>query len=175
VRIHFHFRARPFRFEGEGRVERAVFLRQHGAGAAWRDTGEELVLPADLVVSCIGYDAGPCCAATPERGVLANDGGRIAPGLWVVGWAKRGPSGVIATNRAEAHEVMGRLLGETEPSGKPGREGLGALLASRGARTVDLAGWQKLDAAERARAAPGRPRRKFASVAEMLEAIGRLP
>jgi ferredoxin--NADP+ reductase len=170
VAVHFHFRARPLRFEGGARVERAAFARQHGAGAAWRDGGEELVLPADLVVTCIGYDALPCCMAIPARGVFANEAGRIAPGLWVVGWAKRGPSGTIATNRAEAHEAMGRLLAETASGGRPGREGLSAVLAGRGARPVDIQAWQKLDAAERTRGAP-RPRAKFATVEEMLAAL----
>jgi ferredoxin--NADP+ reductase len=168
VAIRFHFHARPLRFEGADRVERAVFSRQEGVGAGWRDAGSELALSADLVVTCIGYDALPCCTAAPERGVFLNEGGRSAPGLYVVGWAKRGPSGTIATNRAEAHEVMGRLLAETNPGGRSGREGLLRLLAEAGRRAVDLALWQRIDAAERARAAPGRPRAKFSRVAEML-------
>jgi ferredoxin--NADP+ reductase len=168
VAIRFHFRARPLRFEGETRVERAVFARQEGEGSSWRDAGGELALAADLVVTCIGYDARACCTAAPERGVFVNEGGRIAPGLYVVGWAKRGPSGTIATNRAEAHEVMGRLLAETEDGGRSGREGLRRLLAEAGGHAVDLAFWQRIDAAERARAAAGRPRAKFSTVAEML-------
>ena len=104
----------------------------------------------------------PCCTLAPEAGVFVNLAGRIAPGLYVVGWAKRGPSGTIATNRAESHDVAQRLVAEVTPAGRMGGDALGARLAKRGVRRVDYAGWLRIDAAERARAAPGRPRRKFA-------------
>jgi pyridine nucleotide-disulfide oxidoreductase len=157
--IRFHFRAGPARFAGTRRVETA-----HFTGSA----GTELVLPADLVVTCIGYRAASCCTLMPENGVFANTGGLIAPGLYIVGWAKRGPSGTIATNRAEAHDVAQRLLAEIVPDGRSGGAGLAALLAERGARRIDHAGWLRIDAAERGRAQPGRPREKFASLAALL-------
>jgi len=157
--IHFHFRARPAGFTGTGRVEAARFTRPGG---------EDLILPADLVVTCIGYQAVPCCTLAPEAGVFVNLAGRIAPGLYVVGWAKRGPSGTIATNRAESHDVAQRLVAEVTPAGRMGGDALGARLAERGVRRVDYAGWLRIDAAERARAAPGRPRWKIADRAGML-------
>jgi NADPH-dependent glutamate synthase beta subunit-like oxidoreductase len=153
VTICFHFHARPVGFTGSDRVEAARFLRPDGT---------QLVLPADFVVTCIGYQAVACGALAPEGGIFANLDGRIAPGLYVVGWAKRGPSGTIATNRAESHEVARRLAAEVAPSDdRPGGAALAALLAERGARRVDYAAWLRIDAAERARAMPGRPRHKL--------------
>ena len=164
VAIHFHFQARPDAFIGAGHVEAARFTHSRG--------GAKLVLPADLVVSCIGYRAVNCGALAPEGGVFAQENGRIEPGLYVVGWAKRGPSGTIATNRAEAHDVAQRVAAETAPSDRPGRDGLVRLLEQRGARPVDYAGWLRIDAAERARAASGRPREKFSDLTALLEKCG---
>ncbi len=105
---------------------------------------------------------------TPDDGIFANKDGLIAPGLYVVGWAKRGPSGTIATNRAESHGVAQRLAGEVTPAGRPGGEALTALLAERGGSRIDFPAWLRIDAAERRRAQPGRTREKFASVAALL-------
>jgi ferredoxin--NADP+ reductase len=170
VELRFVFAARPLRFEGEGRVERVVFARQRRDGGEWRATGEMLVLPADLAVTCIGYRSVACCDLAPADGVFANEAGRLAPGLYVVGWAKRGPSGTIATNRSESHEVAQRLAGEVVPRDRPAGAALEPLLVGRGCRPVDFAQWRRIDAAERERAASGRPRHKFPTRAALLAA-----
>ncbi|MBM3567347.1 MAG: hypothetical protein FJX46_01175 [Alphaproteobacteria bacterium] len=110
-------------------------------------------LPCDLVVTAIGY-ASPSTEGLEltRNGVLTNQDGRIADGLYVVGWAKRGPSGVIPTNRPESHAVAERILAEVQPSG---RAGLDFTKAS------DWARWKRIEAAEIAAAAPGAPRRKL--------------
>jgi NADPH-dependent glutamate synthase beta subunit-like oxidoreductase len=167
VALRFHFHARPLELAGPGRVVEARFARSNGNG---------LALPADLVVTCIGYRSAPCdtlapCDTHAQGGaIFANEAGRIAPGLYVVGWAKRGPSGTIATNRAESHEVARRLVAEVPAAGRQGRAGLDRLLAERGIRAVDFAAWQRIDAAERARAMPGRPREKIVGLADLLAA-----
>jgi NADPH-dependent glutamate synthase beta subunit-like oxidoreductase len=160
--IRFHFHAAPTGFTGADRVEAARFRRPDGG---------VLALAAELVVTCIGYRAMPCCSLAPEDGVFANDSGRIAPSLYVVGWAKRGPSGTIATNRAEAHDVAQRIVAETVPAGRPGGAALADRLAESGVRRIDYSAWLRIDAAERARAEAGRPRRKFASRADLLASI----
>jgi NADPH-dependent glutamate synthase beta subunit-like oxidoreductase len=157
--IRFHFHATPSRFAGAQRVEAAHFIRPGGG---------ETILAADLVVTCIGYRAASCCRLTPEGGVFANTGGLIAPGLYVVGWAKRGPSGTIGTNRAEAHDIAQRLVAEVAPGGRVGGAGLATLLGERGVRRIDYAAWLRIDAAERGRAQAGRPREKFPDLAALL-------
>jgi ferredoxin--NADP+ reductase len=159
IAIRFHFNAAPAGFAGEGRMREARFVRP---------TGGDLVLPADLVITCIGYRAPACGTLSPQGGIFANEAGRIAPGLYVVGWAKRGSSGTIATNRAEGHAVAQRLVAETAPAGRPGGAAFATLLARRGVAVTDLARWQRIDAAERAAAAPGRPRAKLTEIAAML-------
>ena len=103
---------------------------------------------------------------------MRNADGRVAPGLYVVGWAKRGPSGVIATNRADSMAVADRIVAGLAPvAGKPGPAGLDSLLAARGVRPVSFADWQRIDAAEVAAGGGGRPRRKFASLTDLLAAL----
>jgi len=163
ARIVFHFGATPVAFEGSVRLESVRFRR---AG------GETLALPAQLAVTCIGYEAVDCCAASPSAGVFVNENARIDDGLFVAGWAGRGPSGTIPTNRSEAQRIAQRIAVEFVDHGRGGGEALAALLASRGVHTVDHAGWRRIDSAELARAGAGRCRYKFASIEAMLAAAG---
>ena len=109
-----------------------------------------------------------------ERGgKFLNDNGKIADRLYCVGWARRGPTGTIGTNRPDGLEVAERIatdLGAGE-SGKAGAAGLDALLRARGVEPVTFADWQRIEAAEAARAREGSPREKFVAVAEMLGAL----
>ncbi|MCD6671684.1 MAG: FAD-dependent oxidoreductase [Burkholderiaceae bacterium] len=163
VRIVFHFGAAPLAFEGRDRLESVRFAR---AG------GEPLVLPAQLAVTCIGYQAIACCTAAPEAGVFANEGARIEDGLFVAGWAGRGPSGTIPTNRTEAQRIAQRIATELVDHGRGGSDALAETLAARGVHVVDHAAWRRIDAAELARAGADRCRHKFESIEAMLEAAG---
>jgi hypothetical protein len=163
IDLAFHFGARPLRFEGTGRVERAVFARGEGT----------LTLPADLVIGCIGYQAQPYVGGGPalDGTFYRNEAGRIAERLYAVGWAARGSTGVIPNNRNDGAAVAQRIAAEVRPEGREGPAGLDRLLAQRGVRTLDYAAWRRIEAAEVAAAAAPAPRRKFSTVAEMLAAL----
>ncbi len=138
-------------------------------------TGETYAIPASLVVSAIGYQTPPIEGVPYEhgRGRFANVEGRVLPGLYVVGWARRGPSGTIGTNRPDGYAVVERISedwGEASSSGKMGRPALDALLAARGADVTTFRDWRNIEAAENARARAGSPREKFVRVEEMLGA-----
>ncbi|WHZ12516.1 MAG: Ferredoxin--NADP(+) reductase, actinobacterial (eukaryote-like) type [Burkholderiaceae bacterium] len=163
IDIVFHFWLAPVAFLGADRLEAVRFARFDGSTQD---------IAAQLAVTCIGYRSVPCCGIEPVAGVFANQDGRIDAGLYVTGWAKRGPSGTIPTNRAEAQQVAQKVAAETRDQGRAGGEGLAALLAARGVRRVDYAAWRSIDAAERAGAASDRCRRKFDTVAAMLQAGG---
>ncbi|MEM8587586.1 MAG: FAD-dependent oxidoreductase [Pseudomonadota bacterium] len=156
--VHFLFHTRPLAFEGSDRL---TGVRVVTAG------GAKSVLPAQLAITCIGYDSVTCGDLEPASGVFANQDGKVEDGLYVVGWAKRGPSGTIPTNRAESHEVANRVAAETEAAGRPGAAGL---IEQVGDRIVDLDGWGRIDAAETARATGDRPRHKFTTIDEMVAA-----
>jgi ferredoxin--NADP+ reductase len=181
VTIDFDFFAMPVAIEGAKDngdhaeriiVERTTLdgeLRSYG-------TGETYAIDAGLVISCIGYQTPPIPGVPYEhgRGRFANDDGRILPGLYCVGWARRGPSGTIGTNKPDGARIAEIVLEDVgRGAGKAGRPGLDALLASRGVAPVTFADWRRIEAAEVAAALDGNPREKFVSVEAMLEAIGR--
>ena len=161
VTIRFHFHLTPHAFVGEAQLRAVQFRRADGSIAE---------VPAQLAVTCIGYEARACCNLQLAGGVFTNQEGRIVEGLYVVGWAKRGPSGTIPTNRTEAQQLAQRIAAEVAASGRAGGEGLRELLARRNVGWVDYAAWRRIDAAEVARAGEGRSRLKFSAVAQMLEA-----
>ncbi|MGK6320660.1 FAD-dependent oxidoreductase [Sphingomonas sp. DT-204] len=174
IRIIFDFFARPVRIEGDGKAERVIVERTElDAGGNAHGTGETYAVPAHLVVSCIGYRTPPIEGVPYDEklGRFANEEGRIAPGLYAVGWARRGPTGTIGTNRPDGFAIVDKIAEDMSgDSGKPGRPGLDALLAERGADVVTFRDWQKIDAAEVARARLGAPREKFVAVEDMLDA-----
>lgn len=189
-RIHFRFLVSPTEIEGEGgrvtglRLERNR-LEPRGDGLAARGTGELESLPLGLVVRAVGYRSLPLPELPfDERGgvipnregrVLAPKGGGVLPRLYVAGWVKRGPTGLIGSNKPDGAETAAKMLEDfpgLEAAPEPTTPALDALLSARGARVVDYAAWQRLDALERERGKPaGRPRVKLARVAEMLEAL----
>ena len=175
VRIVFDFFARPVRIEGDGRAERVVVARTRiGPDGRVADTGEDYTLAAGLVVSCIGYTTPPIDGVPYDDalGRFANIDGRIAPGLYAVGWARRGPSGTIGTNRPDALEVAEAIARDLpDAGGKAGRTGLDAVLDARRVNIVTFRDWRRIEAAEIARARAGSPREKFASIAEMLAVL----
>jgi len=157
--IRFQFHLRPLRLDGAGGVERALFTRPDRLG-------QNLALRAELVIAATGLER----TAAYDR--LHDDRGLIAPGLYAAGWAKRGATGGMEEIIADARLVADRLLKEagTTPSTRPGRAGLARLLEGRGAAMVSLAGWQRIDAAERAAAAKPRPRRRLRALQALLTA-----
>ncbi|PJI90628.1 pyridine nucleotide-disulfide oxidoreductase [Sphingomonas koreensis] len=174
VHIIFDFYAKPVAIEGDGKVERVIVERTTlDARGAAVGTGETYAVPASLVVSCIGYRTPPIDGVPYDdrAGRFANDEGRVLPGLYAVGWARRGPTGTIGTNRPDGFAIIEKIAADTEAgSRKAGRPGLDALLASRNVDVVTFRDWQKIEAAEVAAARDGAPREKFTSVEAMLAA-----
>jgi NADPH-dependent glutamate synthase beta subunit-like oxidoreductase len=176
--IVFDFFAKPVAVEGDGKAERVLVERTRlddKGGAV--GTGETYPIECGLVVTCIGYKTPPLEGIPYEedRGRFANEGGVIGGGLYCVGWARRGPTGTIGTNRPDGYEVAERIAADLAGSGgrKEGRAGLDRLLEARGVDIVTFRDWQRIEAAEAARAREGSPREKFVAIQEMLGARGR--
>jgi len=173
--IRFDFFGQPVAVEGEDRARRLLVERTRlGPDGAAVGTGETYVLPADLIISCIGYRTSPIpdVPYDERRGRFENENGRIAPGLYCVGWARRGPTGTIGTNKPDGFMIAEEIAADQpEPAGKPGREGLDALIAARGLDIVTFRDWQKIDRAEIERARAGAPREKFVRVEDMVAAV----
>lgn len=190
-RIHLHFRRSPTAIEGEqGRVE-AVRLERNRLvetprGIRAEGTGEEEMLPVGLVVRAVGYRSLPVAglpfdvqqAVIPnERGRICESfGGKVLPGLYVAGWIKRGPTGLIGSNKLDGAETAAAMLEDLPLLPRASEGPIDEWLAARGLCPVDFAGWQRLDRLEVDKGQlAGRPRVKFARVEEMLAALATLP
>ena len=163
------------------RGDRPAWSGYGSSRTAWRTTaegasrpvptGEEEVIPAGLVFRSVGYRgvALPGVPFDERRGVIPNEVGRVCtadgtvcPGVYAAGWIKRGPSGVIGTNKPDAVETMEQLLTDHDAGNLPTPEGPDAgaiveLLRSRGVSIVTYADWQRLDALELAAGRQARP------------------
>lgn len=179
IKIEFQFYAAPRALLGEGQVEAIEVEKTEVEAGRAVGTGEFCEIATDLVVSCIGYRTSPIPGVPfDERaGRFANDEGRILPGLYCVGWARRGPSGTIGTNRPDGFSVVERIMedqaaGALGPGGKQGRPGFDALAEARGLDIVTFRDWKRIEEAEAARARAGAPREKFVDIADMIRARG---
>lgn len=182
-RIHLRFLLSPLELTGHTGVEQIVLgvnrLVPGNGDMKAEATGQTETLPAGLVFRSVGY-LGAGLAGVPldaKRGTIPHEHGRVQGSSWeyVVGWIKRGPSGVIGTNKPDAVESADLLLSDyaedrlNHPAA-PSRASLEARLAERGVEVVTWQDWLRIDAAEKERgAAVGRPRVKFTSIEEMLE------
>jgi adrenodoxin-NADP+ reductase len=176
IRVEFDFFASPQAFIGNGKVEAVRVERTRLAGGRAVGTGETYDVPADIVIGCIGYRTSPVPGVPfdDKGGIFANDEGRIAPGLYCVGWARRGPSGTIGTNRPDGFGIIEKVAEDIgEGAGKAGFAGFAPIAAQRAIDFVEFHHWQEIDKAEIARARADAPREKFVTMEAMLEATGR--
>jgi NADPH-dependent glutamate synthase beta subunit-like oxidoreductase len=174
ISINFDFFAAPIAIGGDGRVERITIERTRlDEQLRSVSTGENYTLDCSMVISCIGYQT-PSIEGVPYehgRGRFANVEGRILPGLYCVGWARRGPSGTIGTNRPDGYNIIDAVAEDIGAGfGKEGRPGLDALLDKRGVQVVKFSDWKKIEEAEIARAREGAPREKFVRIEDMIAA-----
>ena len=194
-RLVFRFFASPVELSGDAGAVRSVRLERNrlvpGGGGAFRaeGTGEYERIDAGLVLRSVGYHGVPLpelpfdegAGVIPGRGgrMLDAPDGEVVPGEYVVGWIKRGPSGVIGTNKACAAETVAAMLEDAASRPETAMRGrdddaILELLAERSPAYVTEADWARLDAEERARGeASGRPRVKLVRVDQMLELMGK--
>ena len=175
-RVHFRFFSAPKEVLGGDRVTGLRVERTRVEGGRAVGTGEFHDIACGLVVAAIGYRSPKIAGGMFDdaKGLYANTAGRIAPGLYAVGWAMRGPSGVIGTNKIDGQAVAAHIVADLKPGAKPGRAALEQALGTGGAgtRITGYDDWLRLDAEEVKRARPKSPRNKFTSVAEMLKFLG---
>jgi len=188
--LRLRFLVSPVAILGDERVE-AIEVEQNrlvpdGRGTLRAEpTGERETIPCGLVFRSVGYRgvALPEVPFDEDRGTIRNEGGRVVnedgevvPGVYAAGWIKRGPTGVIGTNKKDATETVELLLedaaaGRIERRAGATAEAVDALLAERGAQTVLYEGWSSIDQVERRAGEPhGRPRAKLVTWNELLEA-----
>jgi ferredoxin/flavodoxin---NADP+ reductase len=190
-RVVLRFLLSPVEIRGDGKVEQLELVHnqlEHGGDGGMRAqaTDEHETLDCGLVFRSIGYRGIPIDGVPFDdwKGTIPNEEGRVVdpeaqraiPGLYVAGWIKRGPSGVIGTNKRDAQETVEHMIEDVhedrihDPE-SPDPKAIEDLVAERVPDFVEYSGWELIDAAEKTAGEPhGRPRVKFTRVAEMLEA-----
>jgi len=176
-RMIFDFFAKPLAIEGDGKAERIIVektvLDEKGSA---RGTGETYEVPASLIITAIGYSTSPIPDVPFEGGKFVSQRGRIADRLYAVGWARRGPSGTIGTNRPDGYEVADQIAAAMPPGAtgdRHGAAGLKQLLEQRGVMATDYDDWRKIEESETGRARPGSPREKFVRPSDWFGVLGR--
>ena len=155
--MKFQFLATPIEIKGAGKVEEVVFQKT--------GSDEKFSIECGLVITAIGYEAVSIPGIPYERGKVLNTDGRVSENLYVVGWAKRGPSGVIGTNKSDASDVMKLLVEDLKPAKDIGD--VSDLL--QGKKIVSQSHWEAINAAEVAAGEPlGKPRKKAVLREELL-------
>ena len=182
-RVVFRFFRSPVAILGEERVEGIELVRNElDADERAMPTAEHESLPCGLVFRSVGYQGVelPGVPFDPATGTIPNEGGRVEPGVYCAGWIKRGPTGVIGTNKKDATETVEHLLedaaaGRLDPKPDATAVAVDALLDERGVRVVEYAGWMAIDEMERAAGEKvGRPRVKLCSWDELLATAERV-
>jgi ferredoxin--NADP+ reductase len=190
-RVVLRFLASPVEILGDGErvtgivVEENALVKDDRGRIAARGTGRVETIPVGLVFRSVGYRGVPIPGIPFDdaAGIVPNLDGRVLrdgapwPNVYVSGWIKRGPSGVIGTNKSDAAATVQRMVedlaGATEPEVREkSRAAIDALLRERSVRVVSWADWKKLDALERTRGSEvGKVREKLTSTSEALSVL----
>lgn len=159
--MKFQFLATPAEIKGANRVEEVVFKKT--------GTDETFSIKCGLVITAIGYEAASLEGIPYEKGKVVNTDGRVNENIYVVGWAKRGPSGVIGTNKSDAADVMKLLVEDLKAPKNAGD--VAEIIAHN--KVVTQMHWQAINEAEIAAGEPvGKPRRKAVTREELFKHAG---
>ncbi|MCY4191414.1 MAG: FAD-dependent oxidoreductase [Rhodospirillaceae bacterium] len=168
-RVHFSFYANPVEVLGDERVVGIRLERTRIEDGRAVGTGETFEVACGIVIPAIGYRSDPIDGVPFEQGRSKNVDGRINKGLYAVGWIKRGPSGVIGSNKPDGYTAAHQIVEDCgDGDGKPGRMALETHLKANNIRVVTFSDWKQIEAAEESAATAPAPRRKFDRIADML-------
>jgi len=186
-RFYIHFLESPAELVGSDKLEKVILEKNELTGEVGKQkakgTGVKTELKCDVLFRSVGYRGVPIEGVPFHEawGIFPNQEGRmvegdkVVPGLYTSGWIKRGPSGVIGTNKPDSEETVARLLEDVDhltPCAQPNTEGLIDLLKQKGVRPVTFDDWIRIDAAEVERGQKvGKPREKYVSVEEMIALV----
>ena len=144
-KLNIKFLAAPKEIKGSGKVEEVVFTINEVKDGKVVATDKTFTIKTGLVVTAIGYDAVEYPGIKIENGRIANIAGHVEHNIYVTGWAKRGPVGVIGTNKSDSSDVVDLIIENLkEPKNSTGVEGL----LKSGHEVIDQVGWEKINASE---------------------------
>jgi len=144
-KLEIKFLAAPIEIKGSNKVEEIIFAINEVKNGKVSATDKNFSIKAGLVVTAIGYDCVEYPGVKIENGRIANIAGHVEHNIYVTGWAKRGPVGVIGTNKSDSADVVDLIIDSLrEPKNSAGIEGL----LKSGHQIIDQVGWEKINASE---------------------------
>jgi ferredoxin--NADP+ reductase len=143
--LEIKFLASPIEFKGNNKIEEVIFAQNKVENGKVVSSGEKFSIKCGLVISAIGYDSVEYPGITIENGRINNIAGHVEHNIYTTGWAKRGPTGVIGTNKSDSTDVV-ELIIENLKEPKLS-EGIATLLKS-GHEVIDQLAWEKINASE---------------------------
>jgi ferredoxin--NADP+ reductase len=144
-KLEIKFLSTPVEIVGNGKVREIIFAINEVKNSKTEATGKTFTIKAGLVITAIGYEAIEYAGINIENGRIANIAGHVANNVYVTGWAKRGPVGVIGTNKSESADVVDLIVKNLKEPKQS--EGISSLLKSDHA-IIDQTGWEKINASE---------------------------
>ena len=144
-KLEIKFLAAPIEFKGNNKIEEVVFAQNKIENGKVVSSGDKFSIKCGLVISAIGYDSVEYPGITIENGRINNIAGHVEHNLYTTGWAKRGPTGVIGTNKSDSTDVVELIIENLK--GPKTTEGITALLKS-GHEVIDQIAWEKINASE---------------------------
>jgi ferredoxin--NADP+ reductase len=171
--IHMEFYAMPVEILGDDSVDGIRMERTKVEEGRCIGTGETFDVPCRMVVTCIGSRAEPIEGVpfNDRWGIAEHQDGRVKPGVYAVGWLKRGASGTIGTNRLDSYGVADLIVADFTGNPKPGADGLDAFAQEHNLRLTSYDDWMTLKKLEEGAVPDPTPRQKFSRVEDMLAAL----
>ena len=167
-KLNFIFFHKPIAIIGNKKVESIKFEKTKLEGNELKNTGEFFNIDCGLVMTAIGYKPKDIPGLKISDGIVENKNGKIDTGFYAVGWIRRGPTGVIGTNKADGELVADLISKEFKTQNKDGRKSLIEIIKSKNLTATSFKDWEKIDAYEKKKAMDPAPRKKILSIKEML-------
>jgi ferredoxin--NADP+ reductase len=167
-KLNFIFFHKPIEIIGNEKVESIKFEKIKLEGNELKNTGEITEIDCGLVIMAIGYKPKDIPGLKISDGIVENKNGKIDTGFYAVGWIRRGPSGVIGTNKADGELVADLISKEFKNQNRDGRKSLVEIIKSKNLIATSFEDWEKIDSYEKKNATDLAPRKKILSIKEML-------
>ena len=167
-KINFNFFQKPIEIIGNDKVEIIKFEKTNLEDGKLKDTGEITEIKCGLVVTAIGYKPKNIPGLKISEGVVENNEGRIDKGFYASGWIRRGPTGVIGTNKADGELIANLISKEFKNQNKNGRNALIEIIKNKNLEVTSFEDWEKIDSYEKENAKDTTPRNKILTIKEML-------
>ena len=166
--LNFTFFHKPIEITGGEKVESIKFEKTKIENGKLENTGEIIEIDCGLIITAIGYRSKDIPDIKISNGIVENNNGKIDTGFYTVGWAKRGPTGVIGTNKADGELVADLINNEFKIQNKNGRKSLIETIKSKNLTATTFEDWEKIDSYEKNNAKDPTPRKKILTIKEML-------